>query len=52
MLWIGLAVTGVAGLVALTVVGLTTRFAQAHGLGSVSHQWIAAHRMDAPEPRP
>ena len=45
MLWIGIGVTLVAGIVVMTVV-----FAKhpADDLGSVSAHWIAEHRVDAP----
>jgi len=46
MLWIGTAMTLAAGLVALTVVILAKRLAS--DLGSVSDDWIAQHRIDAP----
>jgi hypothetical protein len=48
MLWIGTAVTLVAGIVALMVVILAKRPADVDKLGSVSNQWIAEHRVDSP----
>jgi hypothetical protein len=44
MLWIGTAVTLVAGIVALTVVILAKRRADVDELGSVTDRWIAEHR--------
>ena len=44
MLWIGTAVTLVAGIVTLMVVVLVKRPADVGEFGSVSHQWIAQHR--------
>ena len=48
MLWIGTAVTLVAGIVALLVVILAKRPADVDDLGSVSHHWLAEHRVDLP----
>ena len=48
MLWIGTAVTLVAGIVALTLVILAKRPADVGTLGSVSDHWIAEHRVDSP----
>ena len=48
MLWIGTAVTLVAGIVALTLVILAKRPADVDKLGSVSDHWIAEHRVDSP----
>ena len=48
MLWIGTAVTLVAGMVALTLVILAKRPADVGTLGSVSDHWIAEHRVDSP----
>ena len=48
MLWIGAAVTLVAGIVALMVVILAKRPADVDDLGSVSDHWIAQHRVDSP----
>jgi hypothetical protein len=47
MLWIGTAVTLVAGIVALMVVSLK-RPANLPELGSLSDRWIAEHRVDLP----
>ena len=47
MLWIGTAVTLVAGMVALTLVILAKRPADVDTLGSVSDHWIAEHRVDS-----
>jgi hypothetical protein len=47
MLWVGIAVTLVAGIVALAAV-LVKRPADIRDLGSVSDHWIARHRVDAP----
>ena len=44
MLWIGTAVTLVAGIVALMVFILTKRPADVDELGSVTDRWIAEHR--------
>jgi hypothetical protein len=46
MFWIGAAVMLVAGVVALLVVILTTRPADVEELASVSHQWMAQHRVE------
>jgi len=48
MLWIGTAVTLVAGVVALMVLILAKRPADVGELGSVSDRWIAEHRVDSP----
>ena len=48
MLWIGTAVTLVAGIVALMVVILAKRPPDVDDLGSVSDHWIAQHRVDSP----
>ncbi len=48
MLWIGTAVTLGAGSIALMLVLLTRRPPQIEDLGSVSHRWIAEHRVDSP----
>jgi hypothetical protein len=48
MLWIGTAVTFVAGIVALMVVIRAIRPPDVDDLGSVSHHWIAEHRVDWP----
>jgi hypothetical protein len=48
MVWIGTAVTLVAGIVALMVVILAKRPADVDDLGSVSNHWIADHRVDLP----
>jgi len=48
MLWIGTAVTLVAGIVALMAVILVKRPADVDDLGSVSDHWVAQHRVDAP----
>jgi hypothetical protein len=45
MLWIILAVAACAGILALTVAALSKR-AAADDLGSVSSNWVAAHRAD------
>ena len=47
MFWIGTGVT-VAGIVALMMVILARRPVHDDELGSVSHQWIAEHRVDSP----
>ena len=47
MLWIGTAVTLVAGIVAPTLVILAKRPADVGTLGSVSDHWIAEHRVDS-----
>jgi hypothetical protein len=49
MLWAGIAMTLVAGLVTLVAVH---RKSDVHALGSVSHRWIAAHLVDSPVGRP
>ena len=46
MLWLGTAVTLVAGIAALMVVVLAKRPVKADELGSVSHRWIVDHRVD------
>jgi len=46
MLWLGTAVTLVAGIVALTAVILVKRPVAIDELGSVSAHWIAEHRVD------
>jgi len=46
MLWLGIAVTLVAGVVALMIVILGKRPLKAEELGAVSHRWIMDHRMD------
>jgi hypothetical protein len=43
MLWIGAAVTLVAGIVALMVVILAKRPADVDELGSLTERWIAEH---------
>jgi hypothetical protein len=48
MLWIGTAVTLVAGVVALVAVILAKRPADVDELGSVTDRWIAEHRVDSP----
>ncbi len=48
MLWIGTAVTFGAGSVALMLALLARRPPQIEELGSVSHRWIAEHRLDSP----
>ena len=48
MLWIGTALTLVAGILVLVVVILAKRPADVHELGSVSGRWIAEHRVDSP----
>ena len=48
MVWILTAVTMLAGIVALMVVLLVKRPADVNELGSVSHRWIADHRVDWP----
>jgi hypothetical protein len=48
MLWIGTAVTLVAGIVALLVVIHANRHVNVDELGSVSDHWIAEHRVDSP----
>ena len=48
MLWIGMAVTLVAGVVALMVLILVKRPADVDELGPVSDHWIAEHRVDSP----
>jgi hypothetical protein len=48
MVWIGTAVTLVAGIVALIVVILAKRPADVDDLGAVSDHWIAQHRVDSP----
>jgi hypothetical protein len=48
MLWIGTAVTLVAGIVALLVVILAKRHVNVGQLGSVSDHWIAEHGADSP----
>jgi len=47
MLWIGTALTLVAGVVVLMVVVFAKRPANVEDLGSVSAHWIAAHRVEA-----
>jgi hypothetical protein len=47
MLWVGTAVTLVAGIVALMILGIK-RPADVGELGSVSDRWIAEHRVDLP----
>jgi hypothetical protein len=51
MLWAGIAMTLVAGLVTLVAVHRKSAF-DVHALGSVSHRWIAAHLVDSPVGRP
>jgi hypothetical protein len=46
MLWIGTAVTLVAGIVALRMVILAKRPAGVDDLGSVSNRWITEHRVE------
>jgi hypothetical protein len=46
MLWLGTAVTLVAGVVARMVVLLGKRPVKPDDLGSVSHRWIVDHRVD------
>jgi len=46
MLWIVTAVTLVATIVTLIVVMLGKRPVHVDELGSVSHRWIAEHRVD------
>jgi hypothetical protein len=48
MLWIGTALTFVAGLVTLMVLILRRRPVDVRELGCVSHGWIAVHRVDSP----
>jgi hypothetical protein len=48
MLWIGTAVTLVAGIVALLVGILAKRPVNVDQLGSVSEHWIAEHHVDSP----
>jgi hypothetical protein len=48
MLWIGMVVTLVAGIVALMVVILARRPGDVDELGSVTERWIAEHRVDSP----
>ena len=45
MLWIETAAALFVGLVALTIVFVAKR--PANDLGSVSHHWIAEHRVDS-----
>jgi hypothetical protein len=45
MVWIGTAVTLVAGIVAVI---LAKRPADVEDLGTVSDHWIAEHRVDSP----
>ena len=47
MLWIGTAVTLVAGIVALMVVVLAERHADLDYLDSVSTRWIGEHGVDS-----
>jgi hypothetical protein len=47
MLWIGTALTVVAGLVVLIVALFAKRAPDVKDLGSVSAHWIAAHRVEA-----
>ena len=47
MLWLGTAVTLVAGIVALLMVILAKRAAGVDALGAVSDHWIAEHRVDS-----
>ena len=47
MLWLGTAVTLVAGIVALMVVILSKRPADVDELGSMSNHWFAEHRVDS-----
>jgi len=47
MRWIGTAVVSVPGVLALILVVIAKRADEAYDLGSVSHQWIAAHRANA-----
>jgi hypothetical protein len=48
MLWIGTAVSLVAGVLALMAVILVKRPAGVGELGSVSDRWIAKHSVDSP----
>jgi len=48
MVWIGTAVALVACIVVLMVVILVKRPSDVDERGSVSTQWIAAHRVDSP----
>jgi hypothetical protein len=45
MFWLGITLS--AGIAALTVVMLVRRPADADELGSMSHNWIAEHRVDS-----
>ena len=47
MLWIEMAMTLAAGIVALMVVILATHPDDADDLGSVSQHWIAENRLDS-----
>jgi hypothetical protein len=47
MLWIEAAVAVLVGLMALMAVILAARPTEDDELGSVSHQWIAEHRVDS-----
>ena len=47
MLWIGTAVTLLAGAVALLVIVRAKRRADIYQLGSVSTHWITEHRVDS-----
>ena len=47
MLWLGISVLAVAGIVAVMAVMLGKRSNVAQ-LGSVSDRWIASHRIDVP----
>ena len=45
MIWVGIGVTVIAGIVGtMFVVG--TRRVDVHDLGSVSEHWVAEHRVD------
>jgi hypothetical protein len=46
MLWIGMALTSVAGVVVLMVALFARRPAGAEDLGSVSAHWVASHQME------
>ena len=48
MFWIESAVALAAGIVVLMVVSFVKRPAGVDALGSVSADWIAEHRVDAP----
>lgn len=52
MLWILIAATAFAGIVALRVLVLFKRAADGNGLGSVSSHWVAEHRVDSVDASP